>query len=194
MNDNKIKLPKKNDKFFKSDHNWWHDACVGLQEHGWDAYAEGFKMAADIIVKNYEDFDKNFLVFPIVFLYRQYLELRLKEIIIIGYSSLNKDKKIHFNHDILILWYEVRKIIMELWPDQSEYELEAIDGLIKEFSRADPASYCFRYPEDKNRKTFHYDIMLINLENLSEVIEKIANIIDGASIGISEMSGFRDEI
>lgn len=48
----------------------------------WDTYAMGYKRAGDILVQYVadNDWDQDFLVYPITFLYRQYLELRLKEL------------------------------------------------------------------------------------------------------------------
>ena len=196
MDDLELKLPNKEDQLFKSCEDWWYDACVGLHEQDWDIYATGYKMAADMIVGNIDASDKNFLVFPIVFLYRQYLELRLKDIIKNGYLLLNKDKQIHYTkkHNISELWNEAINLIKESFPNQSESHLETVDNLIKEFSKVDPGSYCFRYPVDTKGEPFKYDLSHINLRNLYEVIQGIANLIDGASIGISEDLGFKAEI
>jgi len=49
MNDLEYKLPKNGDQLFKSDEDWWHDACIGLIEQEWDAYAIGYKMAGDLL-------------------------------------------------------------------------------------------------------------------------------------------------
>ncbi len=53
-----------------------------ITEHSWPIYTAGFKKAADLLVKNARTaYDRNTLIFPVLFLYRQYIELSLKEII-----------------------------------------------------------------------------------------------------------------
>ncbi|TOF72136.1 hypothetical protein, partial [Vibrio parahaemolyticus] len=72
-------------------------------------YNEGYKTAARELTVNYGDRltnEKDTLVFPIVFLYRQYLELTLKDIIReldrkLGY---NRNDKILSQHKQLPLW------------------------------------------------------------------------------------------
>ena len=55
------------------DPDWYLNACLHIGE-GWDAYAEGYKNAGDVLVQHVIDYsrDQDFLVYPIAFLYRQY--------------------------------------------------------------------------------------------------------------------------
>jgi hypothetical protein len=196
MDEIEYKLPKNGDQLFKSGEDWWHAACIGHFDQGWDAYAFGYKMAGDLIVKHMEYIEKNYLVFPIVFLYRHYIELRLKEIIKNGYSLLNSDNQIHYTkeHNIDSLWNETINIIRKALQNQAKHYVDALDKLIKEFSKVDPSSYCARYPVDTKGIPFKYDISYINLRNLSKVIEGMANLLDEVSIGISENLGLKSEM
>jgi hypothetical protein len=58
-----------------------------------DLFAEGYKTAADILVKQVVEHSshQDTLVYPIVFLYQQHIELRFKEIIREGLSLLDED-------------------------------------------------------------------------------------------------------
>jgi len=198
MDEIEYKLPKNGDQLFKSGEDWWHDAYIGLTEQEWDVYAIGYKMAGDLIVQHMENIEKNNLVFPIVFLYRHYIELRLKEIINNGYLLLNikNDNQIHYmkEHNIDKLWNETKNIIRKALQDQAKHYVEALNKLIKEYSKIDPGSYCFRYPIDTKGVPLKFDISHINLRNLSEVIEGMANLLDEVSIGISENLGFKSEM
>ena len=73
--------------------------------------AKGYKLAADILADYVAETgnDYDYLVNPVAFLYRQYLELRLKDIIIVG--SRLSGMPIHFGsksdfltHDLIRLW------------------------------------------------------------------------------------------
>ena len=69
-------------RFFTSDQDIFHNAYLKRACGSWYAYADGYRRAADIINKNCQTFyDRNTLVYPMIFLYRQYIELALKDII-----------------------------------------------------------------------------------------------------------------
>ena len=74
--------PVKGDKLFLKGGDWQHSACLGWAPNKWDAYAVGYKDAADIVVEKATTTGRGLdtLVYPIAFLYRHYLELRLKEL------------------------------------------------------------------------------------------------------------------
>lgn len=76
-------LPSAQDKIFSTSEDWWNKACLALGHDRWSIYAIGYKDAADLLVDNIEGNGRqhDFLVYPIVFLYRQYLELAIKDVI-----------------------------------------------------------------------------------------------------------------
>jgi hypothetical protein len=78
-----IPWPQKYDKLFKGDADWWHNACLNFSLDMGIGYVYGYKKAADILVEYIKDTKTNqdYLVYPIVFLYRHHLELIIKEII-----------------------------------------------------------------------------------------------------------------
>jgi len=79
--------PKKDDALFKGDIDIYLNADISHWNKDLSGYAKGYKAAADFIVdgaiEGYRSFDFNvsYIVFPVVFLYRQYIERRLKEIV-----------------------------------------------------------------------------------------------------------------
>lgn len=188
MADDSITLPKKGDKLFKSDSDWWHNACLNYWGVDLDTYAIGYKQAADILVRRVKEIrsKQDTLVYPIVFLYRQYIELRLKELILNGSRLLGSPKRLRKpDHEIDKYWLHCRKIFEKVWPEAPKDDLDDIEECIKEFSRVDPKSISFRYPKDKEGKPSIRGLSHINLRNLSEVIDRIASLLDGASTGIS---------
>ena len=51
-----------------------------LSNTSWVIYAEGFKRAAEILISNIKTtFEMNTVIFPILALFRQYVELTLKD-------------------------------------------------------------------------------------------------------------------
>jgi len=60
----------------------FRDASIGcIREDYWCVYADGFLRAAEILVENIRTtYELNTVVFPVLFMYRQYIELSLKEL------------------------------------------------------------------------------------------------------------------
>ena len=91
---------------FSSDGDWRCNACLNWFHDSLELYAYGYKDAADTLVAKVmmTGRHQDYLVFPICFLYRQYIELRLKEIIRSGRSLLDDLEAFPKHHKILNLW------------------------------------------------------------------------------------------
>src|SRR6266478_1683118 len=76
--------PKTGDKLFVPD-NGRHVAYIGLRT-SFSVYAIGYKDAADALIERVleKNFGADLQIYPIAFLYRHYLELRLKQLLICG--------------------------------------------------------------------------------------------------------------
>lgn len=170
------------------------NACLHVN---WDVYAEGYKKGGDILVQYVIDnnWDQDFLVYPIVFLYRQYLELRVKELIHISSRLLDQNIDIPRDHNLLSLWRKVSPNIEQVWPDsQTKSHLEAIEDRLKELCSIDPGSYAFRYPEDTKGAPTLAGMRHINLRWLKDVVQAISNILDGSSLGMGEYLNAKHEM
>lgn len=170
------------------------NACLHVN---WDIYAEGYKKGGDILVQHVIDnnWDQDFLVYPIVFLYRQYLELRLKELIHVSSRLLDQNVDIPRDHNLLSLWRKVSPNIEQVWSDsETKKHLEAIEDRLKELCNIDPGSYAFRYPEDTKGTPTLVGMQHINLRRLKDVVQAISNVLDGSSIGMGEYLNAKHEM
>lgn len=188
--------PRKGEQLFTSDSDWWHNACLNYLKDHWNSYADGYKKAADLLVKHVDNTHSNqdILVYPVVFLYRQHIELRLKILIRDGNQLLDIPEKFPLHHRIDDLWKQCRIILEKVWPTDSAEELEAIEECINQFSEKDPSSMAFRYPTDKDGSPLLPGISHINLRNLAEIITRISSFLDCASMGISEDLSLKHEM
>lgn len=195
MVDNSIPWPKKGDKLFKSDEDWRNNANLTFPKNS-ILYAHGYKTAGDVLVeyikKNRPDRDS--LVYPIVFSYRHYCELMLKEVIRDGNELLGGPYDFPKNHKIDELWKQCRKILETVWPKNSVEVLDVVEECIYEFSKIDPMSTAFRYPEDKDGKKLLPDLKWISLTNLSQVMSAMETFFTGAIDGISFYSDAKEEM
>jgi hypothetical protein len=193
-----IPWPKKGDELFKPDEDWWNNACLNFSHDMSIGYIYGYKKAADILV-NYiieVQIDQDYLVYPIVFLYRHHLELILKEVIKKGNGLLDIYENVseHTHHKIIDLWQKCKKIIKDVWPEGSSDDLDAVDDCLTQFYKVDPTSMSFRYPTDKKGNPIITGIKHINLRNLAEIMERISTFFEGVETGISEYLSLKCEM
>jgi hypothetical protein len=162
----------------------------------WAAYADGYKKAADILVAHVLETtaDQDFLVYPITFLYRHYLELRLKGLIIIGQELSRSESRARARrnrgrkgHNLKDLWKETRQLVERVWPDGPKGELDDVEGCIRRFADVDASSQAFRYPSLTDRTQSLRNLTHINLRNLSEVMGRVADTLEPACDGMVEM-------
>ncbi len=73
---------------------------------GWDIMADGYKEAADTIVKalvSRHGWNLYIMAYPVAFLYRHYLELRLKELLHKSSMFLDDPENAPMVHDLMTL-------------------------------------------------------------------------------------------
>ncbi len=119
--------PRKGDVLFAEATDWWHNACVGWSREEWFGYAEGYKRSGDVLVQHVIDTqsDQDFLVYPIIFLYRHALEIALKHILVKGFQLLDKEQPLPKQHRLAQLWQPCRQILEEVWPEGPKEDLDA---------------------------------------------------------------------
>jgi hypothetical protein len=193
----KLRKLKGDDQLFVEAEDWWMNACLDWYHDPTELYIVGYKEAGDSLVNSVGDRrgTADSLIFPIVFLYRHYIELRLKSLLHDGHRLFDKEHKQRSEHQLSKLWPKVRNIFVEIWPDGNKDDLAAFDSLINQFEQVDPRSTTFRYPKDFDGKnSLKMDSPRVNLRNLKEVVGAMAIILDGAAEAISEYQGYKDDM
>ena len=187
-------MKKKFKTLFKSGGDWNNDAMLNFQEDMSHGYIEGYKRAADILVKHVGEtgYDKDYLVYPIVFLYRHHIELMLKSIIGSGNKYLTGEFKFEQVHDLKRLWDRVKKISHEIFGED-QVGFSFITHIVSELDSVDPKSMNFRYHIDKKCKAPNPDLKCINVRHFAAVITEAILILDGACSAIDYEIESRNE-
>lgn len=184
-----IPFPEIGDRLFVTEQNSHHNAQVNYI-HSWDTfnrYVLGYKEAADRLARSLlEDHHHlDLVVFPLVFLYRQYLELRLKQILVEGNLLLDKRFTLPIHH-IDRLWSECKSLLKQIEPTMEDQEVAALEMCILEFSTIDPSSMAFRYHVDlHDNPSLPPDLRYINIHNLAQVMAKIDSFFNAAYMTIT---------
>jgi hypothetical protein len=205
--------PQNGDKLFVSGIDPHNDALLDRGERTLDHYADGYKLGADTLVDRVIDtgLQHDFLVLPIAFLYRQYFELRLKEMIdsayrlaVIGFipspeptfwkrwmSQVSKRVRTSgltypAGHNLQTLWVgEVRPLIETVFPTTAGDDLDAVGACIREFQEADPRGDGFRYPATTMGLKTLQGLSRVNLRQFKETVHRVGALLEGVSEGLA---------
>lgn len=178
-------LPNSTDVLFQEESDSRNGAWMKNPANKHFLYSQGYLMAANTIYTAIESntFRQNTLVYPMIFNYRQFVELQLKELSAIGNKYLDRDKDFDKGHELKKLWDEYRNnILKEISPYFDQAMLDNVEKLIIEFEAEDPGSTNYRYPFKllaKGAAPSAREISLtrdtLDLKNFKETIDKLVN-------------------
>ena len=173
--------PKPGDKLFVPG-NGRTTAYLGYRASS-SVYAIGYKESADALIERVieKDSGADLQFYSIAFLYRHYLELRLKELLISGGHVVYNESKLQHLHDLHNLWEPVRDILESITPDTYSAEMDALGKCIDELCILDAESMSFRYPVNKKGQPTLRGIERVELVNLKAVMERISAFLDAAT-------------
>lgn len=134
--------------------------------------------------------DKDSQIYPILYNFRHYLELTLKQTIrnfrLINSEITDDEVGYKTEHGLKNLWETLKRYLMEIENENfKNKETKAFEALILELDTIDAGSFAFRYhcdagksPKDKI-KLIVTEEMHISLDNLEKSMIKLHNYIDG---------------
>lgn len=184
-------------QLFSPGGEWRYNACVnclGVQRRKYDLYAQGYRRAADILVEHVRDLGRSqdTLVYPIVFLARQYLELKFKYLIMQLSTLFGAQPVRRMGHNLARLWDACAALMREADLDGIDGLIQAVKDYIAEFDEADPRSQSFRYPDEVDGIPSLPSIAYIDVKHFHErtsAIEEQLEALDSyiqAAIGVKQ--------
>jgi hypothetical protein len=178
--DSKSKL-KKGMKLFAAakEGKFFHLQSALLSSPIYPQHAEAFKTAADMIIdwhlaaKRGPHHDT--LIFPVLYLYRHCLELKLKDLVLLGIRTdffdeaetakiLDEKNGVYGKHELCPLWTKAKRLILHSYPKDDEAQVA--ESMINDFHQIDMDGQTLRY--DRKKGT----LALRRYENLLALSEK----------------------
>lgn len=191
------------ESIFGQDNPWNESTAPGrLDKRGWEHYAMAYKVAADRLVDGQQrgPIKELYQVFPIMFLYRHYLELKLKEILLILRDwEGSTDTKPWPGHRLPQSWNEVRQLLEKfdngIIEDCYDGPLEeaaaiydAIERRVKEFNEIDSEAETLRYPVNKKLQPNSAKLLdRHEIVHIKEVVDALDAYLDAISVGIDHI-------
>lgn len=137
--------------------------------------AEGYKEASNVLIERLDKRGRDdALVYPIIFGYRQYLELRVKALTRLVNRFDEADDEFKRTHDLQRLWSKIRSRLAEELDEENRDAFEAVEDVILEFHEIDPKSDGFRFPSEIKQ-------LSIDLQNMRDVMERVSSFLDSLS-------------
>jgi len=191
---NGFRWPEPGDKAFGTSPHWQENAYIDPFGHGrLVMMIEGYKKAADLMVEEIirSRFEGSALVFPIVFNYRQFIELELKYFT----STYGPAFGVQPNwqtHDLSVLW----DLYLEVYDHYDEVQGtdKIVASIIREFATIDPQSFAFRYPVDKRGGVVALPHDQIDVRGMAEAMHGLHGYFSGVDGYLSELRSAMNDI
>ena len=169
----KFRFPQVGDKPFieSADYSQNADICLFKRLRHYSMIL-GYKEGADLMVDgalNDDNSSIDSLAYPIIFCYRHYIELSLKQLINL-YGKDVSDQKIWNTHSLSRLWKMVKNVINEYGIEGIDDSTSVVSNIIDNFENLDRGSFSFRYPVHKNGNPIELKQEVFDLENLADVM------------------------
>jgi hypothetical protein len=178
------------DRLFNSGGPWQFNAKMDWTFLREIRYVQGFKRAAEVLGEHVAAHrsDITDLTMPILFCYRQWIELYLKDFLVIGMRLRGEEVTRPTGHNLRALWGDARPIIEEVWPEDDHPEqLDRLEARLHELADLDgPSGTGFRYALGRTGESSLPDDVSINLQNVAHVMAKVAWVLDGAAELLAE--------
>lgn len=175
----------------------WHDAMLSIYHPSWSVYAEGYRLAADHVLDLafQKSAERDFLIYPVCFLYRQFLELSLKEAIryaeelVEGEAGRTPD-----HHRLQGLWTRFQIAMKKVTDGSLDDEVGVIENAVVQFAQLDPTSQAFRYPVDTKGEPVRHIRERVNLPALRQEMANAATAVRMVTGGLSAMVDLQREM
>ncbi|MGI5822089.1 MAG: hypothetical protein ACOX5L_08510 [Bacteroidales bacterium] len=195
---NDFPFPDNQDKLFKEfNDDFRHNAIIRTGIDQFLLFSEAYKTAATKLFEQLDGsaLDANVLVYPLIFLNRQFLELRLKELIVGLNFTIFHERKFTIGHNLKCLWDTYKDLVLQIEtiniPDAKI--LKNTENLILEFNSIDSNSISFRYPVDKAENP-SLNMTNVDLQNFMTTMRKLYNFFDTQSDLVFHMVDLTEDL
>lgn len=167
-----------------SDSDWHNNACLNyMPDHG-TAYTEGYRRAAEILISHIDSSgrDQDFLVYPVLFLYRHHTELLIKQIIELALQLTDDPDNYQYkkdNHNLNTLWPLAQKLILKVDESYRPSDFIIVKDVVKELHQADERATDFRYSRRNDGSRSLEGVRYINTRRFGEKMGAASDVLDG---------------
>lgn len=182
-----------------SDRDWHNNACLNYMPDHETAYTEGYRRAADILIRHIDETgrDQDFLVYPIVFLYRHHIELQIKQVTGLARQLLRDDDSSYSNkvtHNLNSLWETSRRAILQADDTLSSSDFTRVSAVVKALNEADLRATGFRYARTREGGRSLEGVHYINTRRFGDQMAAASDELDAIDDGLRYLLDIENEM
>jgi hypothetical protein len=171
-----FRWPQQGDQPFRASEDWSKNANLEMNVHTrLVLMTDGYKMGADLMVGQaaVSNYERNCLVYAVIFNYRHFLELSLKYLVA-WYGPTVDVEPNWSSHSLSTLWTEFTKVLDRYGVDDPLATNPIVENVVAEFAKIDPNSYAYRYPVDVKGNPIPVAVAELNLDTLKGMMDGVA--------------------
>lgn len=182
-----------------SDRDWHNNACLNyMSDHG-TAYTEGYRRAADILIRHIDDTarDQDFLVYPVVFLYRHHIELQIKQVTGLARRLLRENDprgSDRGTHNLNTLWEVARSLLLQADDTLAPSHFRRVSAVVRALNEADLRATGFRYARTAEGGRSLEGIHYINTRRFGDQMAAASDDLDGIDNGLRYLLDLESEM
>lgn len=176
-----FRWPRRGDRPFVAAANGLENANVAPNAHTrLVLMTDGYKEAGDLMVRASErdPLLRDKLVFPVIFNYRQFVELSLKYQLATYGPTVGVEPNWN-THYLERLWAPFVDMLQRYGAKDPDEADPIIGEIVAEFAKIDPASYSYRYPVDRDGNAIPIEYTDLHLPSLADVMDAVGNYFTG---------------
>lgn len=131
--------------------------------------------------------DQDFLVYPVLFLYRHHLELLIKQIIGLALALAEDPDKHQYkkdDHNLNNLWPLAQKLILEVDDSYRPSDFKIVKEVVKALHQADERATDFRYAKRNDGTRSLEGIHYVNTRRFGKKMGEASDLLDGVDNGL----------
>ncbi|MGK3115854.1 hypothetical protein [Candidatus Pantoea formicae] len=181
------------------DSDWHNNACLNyMRDHG-TAYTEGYRRAADILIRHIDETarDQDFLVYPVVFLYRHHIELQIKQVTGLARRLLREDDPRggdRGTHNLNSLWEVARRLLLQADDTLGPSDFRRVSDVVRALHEADLRATGFRYARTAEGGRSLQGIHYINTRRFGEQMAAASDDLDSIDNGLRYLLDLENEM
>ena len=146
-------------------------------EGGVDAGRQPFRALHDNVLCR-ASFDRDALVYPIIFNYRQFIELELKYLIATYGLTVGVEANWK-SHKLEDLWKAFTDVLDRYGSEDPQGTDPVVARIVAEFAKVDPRSFSYRYPVDTQGNPIPIAHEELDLAVLADVMKALEGYFSG---------------
>jgi hypothetical protein len=190
-----VKMGKKAENPFQPHSDWHSNACISNSLQFWEIGDHYMRAAEALVQATVEDSSLlDVYISPLVFLYRQAVELFLKDLLWQSHYLASGKKgfitqKDFRTHDLSKLWRQLKRNCQDVLGTDfplSNQDTATLEHLFGQIQKHDPTAAAFRFPYDGAGNPSHASLSHVNVRSLYDSVHQANTLLGNLRASVTD--------